>query len=62
MSVKERAFQLASHTQNPDKLGGIIPLTSVARNDADFVASGEYWRGGIVALQQSNDMPIAIFP
>ncbi len=44
---KEQALQLATHTQNPDTLGGIIPLTSVARNDADFVASGGYWRGAV---------------
>jgi len=32
---------------NPELLGGMMPLPSVARNSPHFCADGRYWRGGV---------------
>ena len=32
---------------NPNKLGGIIPVPSVARDNKFFVPDGRYWQGGV---------------
>ncbi len=59
---KKQAQEMTQIIKNPMLLGGLVPWTTVARNDADFVASnGNYWRGsvwlptaymGIKALEQ----------
>lgn len=43
----EQALKMAKQIENPDTLGGKVPLVSLARNDADYIPSGGYWRGGM---------------
>ncbi len=43
----EQAKSLATHLRNPETLGGIVPLVSLSRCDADFNPNGEYWRGSV---------------
>ena len=38
---------MAEYVSDPRKFGGIVPLTSLSRSDADFDASGKYWRGSL---------------
>ena len=44
---KRRARLMADYILNPEKFGGIVPLTSLSRGDADFSATGKYWRGSM---------------
>ena len=44
---REQAERLAFHVENPQELGGEIPLPSVARNSRHFDSGGGYWRGGV---------------
>ena len=43
----EQAAKLVEMTRQPDKLGGLVPWPSVARDDPDFNPKGCYWRGGV---------------
>ena len=43
----ERAAALVGHIENPDELGGFVPLISLARNDSDYRPNGKYWRGAL---------------
>ena len=44
--VKE--YQEEQQDDNDENLfGGVVPFVSLARNDADFVPQGQYWRGGV---------------
>ena len=43
----DRAEQQTKTILNPNLLGGMVPLPTVARNDPEFVADGGYWLGGV---------------
>lgn len=43
----EQASQMIRLLEDPDLLGGEIPIPSVARNDKDFRATGDYWQGSL---------------
>ena len=48
MPTKEQAERMASLLRNPEKLGGMVPWTTVSRDDADFEpVTGCYWRGAV---------------
>ncbi len=46
-ATAERARRLADELSNPESFGGFVPLVSLARNDADYMPSGRYWRGSV---------------
>lgn len=46
-ATKERAAAMLHHISDPQAFGGTVPFPSLARSDADFDASGRYWRGGV---------------
>ncbi len=43
----EQVEAMCALLTDPRKLGGIMPLPSVSRDDPDFAESGDYWRGGV---------------
>jgi len=43
----EQAKQMGKMLLDPDKLGGKFPIPTIAHDDPDFVANGEYWKGSI---------------
>ncbi len=43
----ERAKSLCATLRDPAKLGGLVPLPSVARASEYFEPDGRYWRGGV---------------
>ena len=43
----EQAKALVKHVSNADTFGGILPFSSVARNDPEFSKDGKYWRGAM---------------
>ncbi|MBO4341013.1 MAG: alpha,alpha-trehalase [Bacteroidales bacterium] len=43
----EQAESMVRFALQENKLGGIVPWPSVARDDVDFDPDGNYWRGGI---------------
>ena len=48
MCSEAQAKQLAAHVSNPNIFGGMVPWTTVARDDADFEPNyGDYWRGAV---------------
>ena len=47
VATKEQADLLVSHLDNPNTFGGMVPFTSISRNDNDFKPNGDYWRGGV---------------
>ena len=47
IASKEQAKLLTDLTNDPQTFGGDVPLISLARNDADFCESGNYWRGSL---------------
>ena len=47
IATKEKAKRLSEKLFDENLLGGKIPAVSLARNDADFVATGGYWRGAM---------------
>ena len=46
-ATKERAAAMAAHVEDPQTMGGDVPLLSLAKNDPDFSESGRYWRGAL---------------
>ena len=48
MGTPAQAEALSRLLTDPEKLGGVVPLVSLARDDADFNrADGRYWRGSV---------------
>ena len=48
MAPPERAARMADKLTDPQKLGGMVPCVTLARDDADFNAGhGLYWRGAM---------------
>lgn len=47
IATAERAKAMAKYIIDPEKFGGKVPFVSIARNDADFVPEGQYWRGSV---------------
>ena len=48
MASTDQADQMAAKVQDPNKLGGVVPWVTLARDDADFNAeTGNYWRGSV---------------
>ncbi len=43
----EQAQKLVAQAQNPETLGGAVPLITLARNDGDYYPDGRYWRGSL---------------
>ena len=46
-ATKERAARQISTIYDPNLLGGMVPLPTVARNDRDFTSDGCYWNGSV---------------
>ncbi len=46
-ATPEQAQIMCRLLEDPDKLGGVMPVPSVARDDKDFSESGDYWRGSM---------------
>ncbi len=46
-AAPERVEQMMQTLLTPEKLGGAVPLLSLARDDGDFDPAGRYWRGGL---------------
>lgn len=46
-ATEERADALCKLLSDPNAFGGVVPLTSLARDDNDFSPDGWYWRGGL---------------
>lgn len=44
---RERADAMAKWVDDPETLGGEVPLLSLARNDGDYKSDGRYWRGSL---------------
>lgn len=44
---EEQANALIAQLENPQTLGGDVPLLSLSRSDSDFNTNGEYWRGAL---------------
>lgn len=42
-----QAAKMLQKLDNPEYFGGMIPTCSLSRSDADFVATGGYWRGSV---------------
>lgn len=47
IATQERAKTMADYLNDENLFGGKVPFVSLARNDADFVPQGQYWRGGV---------------
>lgn len=47
IASEEQADRLIKELFNPETLGGFVPLVSLARNDVDYHADGQYWRGSV---------------
>ena len=47
IAPKERAELMKEQLFNPETLGGFVPFLSLSRQDNDYKASGNYWRGGV---------------
>ncbi len=47
IASKEQAAALIRRLEEPETLGGEIPLITLARNDGDYQPDGRYWRGGL---------------
>ena len=47
IATQERAQIMANYLNEENLFGGEVPFVSLARNDADFVPQGQYWRGGV---------------
>jgi len=47
IATPEQAKSMCETLRNPELLGGIVPLPSVARNSSYFEPDGRYWRGGV---------------
>ncbi|MFA5203492.1 MAG: trehalase family glycosidase [Lentisphaeria bacterium] len=47
MATPEQARAMVETLLDPTKLGGPIACPSIARDDPQFVPSGEYWRGSV---------------
>lgn len=69
IATPEQEKAMTAYLTNPRKLGGLVPWTTVARDDADFVPEhGQYWRGavwlptaymGIKGLERYGDFNLA---
>lgn len=42
-----QAAEMLRKLDNPEYFGGFVPTCSLSRGDADFVATGGYWRGSV---------------
>ena len=47
IASREQADALVRHVFDPETFGGVLPLPSLARNDAEFSETGKYWRGSM---------------
>lgn len=47
IASKEQARALVRQLENPQTLGGTVPLVSLSRSDSDYHATGGYWRGSV---------------
>ncbi len=47
IATKEHADYLVAELNNPETLGGDVPLITLARNDGDYCSDGRYWRGSL---------------
>ena len=48
MAPPERAERMVKYLSDPEKLGGMVPCVTLARDDPDFNAEhGLYWRGAM---------------
>lgn len=48
MPTDEQAERMCEALMDPERLGGVVPWPTLARNDADFVpATGHYWHGAV---------------
>ncbi|MBE6690083.1 MAG: hypothetical protein E7590_02215 [Ruminococcaceae bacterium] len=47
IATEERAAAMVARAEDPETLGGDLPLLSLARNDPDFAETGRYWRGAL---------------
>ncbi len=47
IASEQQARALLSHLSDEQGFGGRVSFPSLARSDADFKESGEYWRGGV---------------
>ncbi len=47
VATEEQAEQMVKYVEDPQVFGGKIPLVSLARNDADYSSTGDYWRGAL---------------
>ncbi len=47
IAPNDRAVVLVKELENAETFGGPVPFPSLARNDGDFQADGEYWRGSV---------------
>ena len=48
MAPPERAERMVKYLSDPEKLGGLVPCVTLARDDPDFNAEhGLYWRGAM---------------
>ena len=43
----KRAKKMVGFIFDPEYFGGVVPLVSLARKDADFDLTGRYWRGSL---------------
>lgn len=43
----EQASQMVEYLKDDKFFGGAVPFASLARNDANFVDQGQYWRGSV---------------
>ncbi len=47
VASKTQAEAMLKYAEDPQTLGGNVPLISLARNDGDYYPDGRYWRGGL---------------
>ena len=47
VASEEQARRMAERLQDPACLGGMPPIPSLSRSDADFEAKGKYWHGSM---------------
>ena len=43
----EQAAAMVRQAENPETLGGDVPLLSLSRSDANYETNGRYWRGAL---------------
>ncbi len=47
VATADRAKELLKQAENPETLGGELPLLSLSRSDNDYSKDGTYWRGSL---------------